>query len=80
MVEGRIETAKTITVRFSEFEANVTAILAKTTEALGDQEPMVLTDCQGNLIVDSEGTRGKSDNLIYSFHCTSLIAILSPTY
>ncbi|XP_063067125.1 uncharacterized protein LOC134458625 isoform X2 [Engraulis encrasicolus] len=60
VVEGKLESSKTLTVRFSEFEATVPSILAKVSEALGDPEDMVLTDGQGNAILDSEGTRGSN--------------------
>ncbi|KAK5859360.1 hypothetical protein PBY51_020922 [Eleginops maclovinus] len=60
VMEGRLQTSKTVTVRFSEFEANVPSILGKVVEALGDAEEMILTDVQGNAILDSEGTRGSN--------------------
>lgn len=47
-----------VTVRFSEFEACVQTITTKVTEALGQQESILLTDSQGNEILDSDGTRG----------------------
>ena len=53
-----LDTNKTVTVRFSEFEAYVQTIISKVTEALGQQESIILTDSQGNEIVDSDGTRG----------------------
>ncbi|XP_076133850.1 uncharacterized protein LOC143116552 isoform X2 [Alosa pseudoharengus] len=58
VLEGKLETSKMVTVRFGEFEACVPSILAKVREALGEQETMILTDSQGNEILDSEGTRG----------------------
>ncbi|KAL7372604.1 hypothetical protein ABVT39_019227 [Epinephelus coioides] len=49
-----------VTVRFSEFEACVQSIINKVTEALGQQESIILTDSLGNEIVDSDGTRGSA--------------------
>ncbi|XP_028460042.1 uncharacterized protein LOC114572532 [Perca flavescens] len=60
ILEGKLETSKMVTARFGEFEACVPSILAKVREALGEQEPMILTDSQGNEILDTEGTRGSS--------------------
>ncbi|CAL9686160.1 unnamed protein product [Knipowitschia caucasica] len=59
VLEGHLETNKTLNVRFSEFEATVDGIQTKVQEAL-DEEEMVLTDGQGKKILDSEGTRGSS--------------------
>lgn len=58
VVDGRLETSKTLTVRFSEFEASVMGITSKVHDAL-EQQPVILTDGQGNEIMDTEGTRGK---------------------
>ncbi|KAL7384714.1 hypothetical protein ABVT39_007292 [Epinephelus coioides] len=44
--------------RLFEFEATTTGILAKIHDALQSDDPLILTDAQGNEIVDSEGTRG----------------------
>ncbi|KAA8594372.1 hypothetical protein FQN60_005206 [Etheostoma spectabile] len=41
----------------SKADANVERITAKVKDALGCDEPITLTDSQGNEIVDSEGTR-----------------------
>ncbi|KAK7922225.1 hypothetical protein WMY93_009127 [Mugilogobius chulae] len=59
-VEGKLETSRTLTVRFSEFEATVAGILNKVSDALDSADLMVLTDGQGNKIMDSEGTRGSA--------------------
>ncbi|XP_053718431.1 uncharacterized protein LOC128757287 isoform X1 [Synchiropus splendidus] len=58
VVNGKLESSKMVTVRFTEFEACVATITDKVKEALGEQEPVILTDSQGNKIIDSEGTRG----------------------
>ncbi|XP_034031122.1 uncharacterized protein LOC117514662 [Thalassophryne amazonica] len=60
LADGKLETSQTLTVRFSEFEATVDGILSKVKEAFQTEDTIVLTDGQGNKIVDSEGTRGSS--------------------
>ncbi|KAL2081072.1 hypothetical protein ACEWY4_022925 [Coilia grayii] len=47
-----------LVVRFFEGDANVQGILVKVQDALGAYDPLILTDGQGNEILDSEGTRG----------------------
>ncbi len=39
-----------------EFEATVPGITAKVQSALNSEDPLILTDAQGNQIVESEGT------------------------
>lgn len=46
-----------VVLRLLEFEATTTGILAKIHDALQSDDPLILTDAQGNEIVDSEGTR-----------------------
>ncbi|XP_023658943.1 uncharacterized protein [Paramormyrops kingsleyae] len=58
VLNGKLETSKMVTVRLSEFEACVPSIVSKVKEALGQEESIILTDSQGNEIMDSEGTRG----------------------
>ncbi|XP_042600962.1 uncharacterized protein LOC122140639 [Cyprinus carpio] len=58
--DGKLETSKTLTVRFSEFESSVSGILSKVKEALGQEDSLILTDGQGKEILDSEGTRGSA--------------------
>ncbi|KAK7930697.1 hypothetical protein WMY93_007092 [Mugilogobius chulae] len=58
LLDGHLETQKTVTIKFSEFEASVNNIKAKVTEALGHDEPIVLIDSHQNEIMDCEGTRG----------------------
>ncbi|XP_049334413.1 uncharacterized protein LOC111197401 [Astyanax mexicanus] len=60
LVDGKLETSRTLTVRFSEFEASVLGITSKVTDALEQDDSFVLTDGQGNKILDSEGTRGSA--------------------
>ncbi len=43
-----------------EFEATVPGITAKVQSALNSKDPLILTDAQGNQIVESEGTKGIS--------------------
>ncbi|KAI7811354.1 hypothetical protein IRJ41_013630 [Triplophysa rosa] len=45
VVGGRLSPSRMVVVRFSEY-------------AIGSHDPMVLTDAQGNAILDSEGTTG----------------------
>lgn len=47
-------------VRFTESEANVSGILDKVKIALGNLESYVITDAQGNEVLESEGTNGKN--------------------
>ncbi|XP_038162656.1 uncharacterized protein LOC119797584 [Cyprinodon tularosa] len=58
LVEGMLETSKTLTVRFSEFEASVMGITNKVNDALEHEDSFILTDGQGKRILDTEGTRG----------------------
>ncbi|XP_056598225.1 uncharacterized protein LOC130416191 [Triplophysa dalaica] len=60
LVDGKLETSTTLTVRFSEFEASVMGILYKVNDALEQEDSRILTDGQGNKIMDSEGTRGSA--------------------
>ncbi|XP_032363719.1 uncharacterized protein LOC116677139 [Etheostoma spectabile] len=60
VLNGKLDTTKMVTVRFSEFEACVATITSKVKEALGQQESFILTDSQGNEIIDSDGTRGSA--------------------
>lgn len=57
-----LETSKTLTVRFSEFEASVMGITNKVNDALEHEDSFILTDGQGKRILDTEGTRGKLIN------------------
>ncbi len=41
-----------------EFEATVPGIMAKVQSALNSEDLLILTDAQGNQIVESEGTKG----------------------
>ncbi|XP_041843898.1 uncharacterized protein LOC121641678 [Melanotaenia boesemani] len=60
VVLGRLESSKTVSVRFSELEACVGTIMAKVKDAIGQDVTIILTDSLGNEIVDSEGTRGST--------------------
>lgn len=44
-------------IRFHEHEASVPGILAKVQDAIGSEDGMILTDGQGNEILDTEGTK-----------------------
>ncbi|CAL9684742.1 unnamed protein product [Knipowitschia caucasica] len=58
LVDGRLETHKTVTLKFSEFESSLPTIKAKVFEALGQEQSIVLIDSHHNEIMDCEGTRG----------------------
>ncbi|MGH0126088.1 UNVERIFIED_CONTAM: hypothetical protein FKN15_016303 [Acipenser sinensis] len=57
-VGGKLKPSRIVVIRFMEFEATVMGVAEKVKEALASEEPLVLTDVQGNEIIDSEGTRG----------------------
>ena len=59
VVEGKLETNQTLTVRFFEFEASVDGMVAKIKQALNRDEGLILTDSQGNQILHSQGTQGR---------------------
>lgn len=52
LVEGKLDTQKTVTVKFSEFESSVASIKAKVVEALGQEEAIVLVDSHHSEIID----------------------------
>ncbi|XP_072564080.1 uncharacterized protein [Paramormyrops kingsleyae] len=60
LVDGKLETSRALTVRFSEFEASVMGITSKVNEALEQEDSVILTDGQGNKILETEGTRGSA--------------------
>ncbi|KAL2095614.1 hypothetical protein ACEWY4_007762 [Coilia grayii] len=47
-----------VMVRFAESEASLQGIATKVQDAIGSHEPLILTDVQGNAIVESDGTTG----------------------
>ncbi|CAL8270600.1 unnamed protein product [Arctogadus glacialis] len=57
IVNEKLSPSRTVVVRFLEAEACVERISAKVQDAVGSDEPITLTDTQGNEIMDSEGTR-----------------------
>ncbi|XP_032368028.1 uncharacterized protein LOC116687049 [Etheostoma spectabile] len=58
VVGGRLIPSRMVVVRFLECEANLQGIIGKVQDAIGSYGPMVLTDAQGNAILESEGTTG----------------------
>lgn len=64
LVEDRLETLKTVTIKFSEFESSLATVKAKVVDALGHDESIVLVDSHHNEIMDCEGTRGISISYI----------------
>ncbi|XP_057208894.1 uncharacterized protein LOC130565819 [Triplophysa rosa] len=57
-VHGKLRPSRMVVVRFLECEATVHGIIGKVQDALGSYDPVILTDAQGNEILDSEGTKG----------------------
>lgn len=57
---GRLVSTRMVVVRFTEMEASVPCITGKVMEALGCNDPLILTDHNGIEVIDSEGTRGAS--------------------
>ncbi|XP_048043866.1 uncharacterized protein LOC125266835 isoform X1 [Megalobrama amblycephala] len=55
---GKLVTSRMVVVRFTEQEASVPILTAKVKDALGTNDPVILTDHNGIEILDSEGTRG----------------------
>lgn len=68
LMNGKLESRQTLTVRFSEFEASVEGILSKVHDALREEDTFILTDGQGNRIIDSEGTRGTVEYLVLNIN------------
>lgn len=58
VVGGKLNPSRMVMVRFSESEASLQGITTKVQDAIGSDEPLILTDAQGNAIVESEGTTG----------------------
>lgn len=59
-----------VVVCFIECEATVHGIVGKVQDVLGSYDPVILTDAQGNEILDSEGTKGTYYNLcLYFLSC-----------
>lgn len=59
LVGGRLSPSRMVVVRFLECEANLQGIIGKVQDAVGNHDNTILTDAQGNAILDSEGTTGK---------------------
>ncbi|KAK7168473.1 hypothetical protein R3I94_002520 [Phoxinus phoxinus] len=61
IINDKLSTSRTVVIRFLEADATVERITAKVKDALGCDEPITLTDSQGNEIMDSHldshGTR-----------------------
>ncbi|XP_035981082.1 uncharacterized protein LOC105935689 isoform X2 [Fundulus heteroclitus] len=58
VVGGRLSPSRMVVVRFLECEATLQGIIGKVQDAIGSHDPIVLTDAQGNAILESEGTTG----------------------
>lgn len=60
-------------VRFTESEANVSGIVDKVKIALGNLESYVITDAQGNEVLESEGTNGKNSFDFYRLYFLQML-------
>lgn len=69
-----------LTVHFSEFEASVMGILSKVNDILEQEDSCILTDGQGNKILDSEGTRGIAERFVFFIRKKCEIVRISPAY
>ena len=49
---------ESVAICFFEYESSVPGIMAKAQEALGTEDNFILTDSQGNEIMDTDGTKG----------------------
>lgn len=58
VVGGRLSPSRTVVVQFLECEATLQGIIGKIQDAIGNHDPVVLTDAQGNAVLESEGTTG----------------------
>ncbi|XP_051787439.1 uncharacterized protein LOC114657635 isoform X2 [Erpetoichthys calabaricus] len=58
VVGGRLIPNRMVVVRFLECEATLQGIVGKVQDAIGNYNPIILTDAQGNAILESEGTTG----------------------
>lgn len=56
VVGGRLSPSRMVVVRFLEYEATLQGINGKIQDAIGNHDPVVLTDAQGNTVLESEGT------------------------
>jgi len=48
-----------VVVRFLESEASLQGIIGKVQDAIGSHDTIILSDAQGNAILESEGTTGR---------------------
>ncbi|KAF4114302.1 hypothetical protein G5714_004525 [Onychostoma macrolepis] len=55
---GKLVTSRMVVIKFTEQEATVPVMTAKVKDALGTNDPVILTDHNAVEILDSEGTRG----------------------
>ena len=62
--KGKLLAKSQTTIRFFEHEVNLHDILAKFAVATNQDQPLVMTDMYGIEILDSEGTRGNSDQVV----------------
>ncbi|KAL1268598.1 hypothetical protein QQF64_033961 [Cirrhinus molitorella] len=55
---GKLVTSRKVVIKFTEQEVTVPVMTAKVKDALGTNDPVILTDHNAVEILDSEGTRG----------------------
>ena len=59
LVGERLSPSRMVVVRFLECEASLQGIIGKVQDAIGSHDTIILTDAQGNAILESEGTTGR---------------------
>ena len=58
LVGGRLSPSRMVVVRFLECKASIQGNIGKVQDAIGSHDPILLTDAQGNEMLESEGTTG----------------------
>ena len=59
LVDASLVTVQTIYLKLSEADANVPTVTQKNQEQIDTSDEIVLTDCKGQEIHDSQGTQSK---------------------
>ncbi|KAF5891678.1 uncharacterized protein DAT39_018599 [Clarias magur] len=73
VVGGRLIPNRMVVVRFLECDASLQGIVGKVQDAIGNYNPIILTDAQGNAILESEGTTHIMEEPMLSLCCRSII-------
>ncbi len=58
VVGGKLSPSRMVVVRFLGCDASLQGIATKVQDAIAIHDPIILTDTQGNAILESEGTTG----------------------